>query len=71
MAVPGRIIIEFINVGSALKVCAICERTGREVSIVGDPKASREQLKRVASNKLRFVMAKEAENLRGRRGITA
>ncbi|MBL4838522.1 MAG: hypothetical protein JKY34_13185 [Kordiimonadaceae bacterium] len=71
MAVPGRIIIEFVNVGSALKVCAICERTGREVSIVGDPKASREHLKRVAANKLRFVMAKEDDAPPGKGGIFA
>lgn len=66
----GGIIIEFVNVGSTLKVCAVCERTGREVSIVGDPNAPRSQLERIAAQKLRYVMEKErAEAEKNKRGI--
>lgn len=54
-----------------MKVCAVCERTGREVSIVGDPSASRAVLERIATNKLRYVMEKEArEGRSSQRGIT-
>lgn len=70
MAVPDRIIIEFNRVGNTLKVCAVCERTGREVSIVGDPNASKAVLERIATNKLRYVMEKEAQEGRSsQRGI--
>lgn len=60
MTLPDRIIIEFVNVGQYVKVNAVCERTGREVSMMGDPRASRAELERLAANKLRYVMAKEA-----------
>jgi len=70
MAAPDSIIIEFMHVGNTLKVSAICERTGREISIVGDPNASRAELERVAANKLRYVMEKEArEGKSSQRGI--
>jgi len=65
MTFPERIIVEFITVGNTLKVCAICEDTGREVTMVGDPRASRAELKRLAANKLRYVMRKEAEQKAG------
>ncbi|MFC3051173.1 DUF6898 family protein [Kordiimonas pumila] len=63
MAKPGNIIVEFITIGNTLKVCAICERTGREVSIVGDPKAPRAELERIAVQKLRYVMERDAKNM--------
>lgn len=43
---------EFIRMGNYVKVSAIDMVTGREVSIVGDPKASQDELKRVALAKL-------------------
>ncbi len=55
------VIVEFIKVGRVLKVCAICAKTGREVSMVGDPKASQKELERIAINKLKYVMQKEAQ----------
>lgn len=61
MTFPRRVIVEFINIGNALKVVAVCEDTGKEVSMVGDPRASKAELERLAINKLRFVMRKEAE----------
>jgi len=57
---PDRVIIEFVNVGQLVKVNAVCERTGREVSMVGDPRASRAELERLAVKKLRYVMEKES-----------
>lgn len=62
MTTEDRFIIEFINVGQLVKVCAVCERTGREVTMVGDPRASRAELSRLAANKLRYVINKETQN---------
>lgn len=62
MPQQDRIYIEFLTVGNSVKVSAICERTGREVCIVGDPKASKATLERIAVNKLRRVMENEAAN---------
>lgn len=68
----GGIIVEFIKVGQYVKVSAVCERTGREVSMVGDPRANRQELARLASNKLRFVLAKEAEQAQpSKKGFSA
>jgi hypothetical protein len=55
----GGYIVEFIKLGSALKVTAIDEVTLREVSIVGDPKMTRKHLSKVAIAKLRYVLEKE------------
>lgn len=60
MTKRGSIIIEFVSVGNLVKVNAVCELTGREVSMVGDPRVSREELKRLAAKKLRYVLDKEA-----------
>jgi Domain of unknown function (DUF6898) len=61
MSKPERFIIEFIKVGQLVKVNAICERTGREVSMVGDPRVSKMELERLAAKKLRYVLNKEAQ----------
>lgn len=64
------VIVEVIRIGNMLKVSAICTKTGREVSIAGDPKAPRVQLEKIAVNKLRYVMQKDAEeNAPVQRGI--
>ncbi|WP_417317642.1 DUF6898 family protein [Emcibacter sp.] len=55
----GDVIVEFVQVGNAVKVSAIDAKTGREVSIVGSPRASREELTRVAVNKLKYVMSRD------------
>ncbi|NOZ65439.1 MAG: hypothetical protein GXP00_02905 [Alphaproteobacteria bacterium] len=55
----GEYLVEFIQVGSYMKVSAIDPVSGREVSIVGPASASRNQLTRVAVNKLKYVLAKE------------
>ena len=53
------IIVEFVQVGNSVKVSAIDTKSGREVSIVGSPRASEAELKRVAVNKLKYVMSKD------------
>lgn len=53
------IIIEFINIGNVVKVTAVCVKTGREVSIVGNPKASKQELQSVAVRKLKYVLNKD------------
>ncbi len=55
----GEYLVEFIQVGSSVKVSAIDPVSGREVSIVGPATASRDQLTRVAVNKLKYVLSKE------------
>ena len=52
-------IIEFIHVGSHLKVVAIDPVTGREVSMIGAPEVPQEELMRLAAQKLEYVLAKE------------
>jgi len=67
-----RFIIEFVSIGHLVKVNAVCERTGREVSMVGDPRASRTELKRLAAKKLRYVLDKEARQAQEKkRGFSA
>ena len=51
---------EFIRVGAYVKVIAVDERTGIEVSIVGDPTRSSDYLERVAMQKLRRVLEKQS-----------
>ena len=55
----SRIIIEFIQVGAYVKVSAVDPVSLVEVSIVGDPSASRNNLEQNAIKKLKFVLAKK------------
>jgi hypothetical protein len=52
------VIFEFLRVGAALKVSAIDTATGLEAVIVGDPAAGEEALKRLARQKLDYLLAK-------------
>ena len=56
MQQPGDVIIEFYRVGSYVKVSAVDTATLTEVSIVGDPAAGEEALKRAAVRKLQYVL---------------
>lgn len=47
--------------GGFVKVCAIDAQTGTEVSIVGSSKAPNAELERIAINKLRYVMERDAK----------
>jgi hypothetical protein len=53
------ILFEFHQVGKSVRVSAIDPRTGIEVSMVGEPKYGKEALKRLATRKLRYVIAKK------------
>ncbi len=55
----GAVLLEFIRVGNYVKVSAVDERTGTEVSIVGDPSRGTEALKRTAIRKLEYVMRRD------------
>ena len=57
----GAVLFEFIRIGAYVKVIAVDERTGTEVSMVGDPSRSSNYLKRIALQKLERVMARNAE----------
>lgn len=52
-------LLEFRQVGNAIKVSAIDPVTGTEVSIVGDPAASQEELGRLAVRKLLYILDKK------------
>lgn len=54
-APEDEVLIEFIPRGNSVKVTAVDAATGLEVSIVGDPKAGRDSLARLAAEKLRYV----------------
>ncbi|MDC0073845.1 hypothetical protein OAK17_03215 [Alphaproteobacteria bacterium] len=51
-------LIEFYRMGSYVKVSAIDPITNTEVSIVGDSKASEDELKITAIKKLKYVINK-------------
>jgi hypothetical protein len=55
----SRIIIEFIQVGAYVKVSAVDPVSLVEVSIVGDPSASRNTLEQNVIKKLKFVLSKK------------
>lgn len=57
---PREILFEMVRVGAYVRVCAIDARTGREVTMVGDPSKGVEVLKHFAARKLAYVMKKEA-----------
>jgi hypothetical protein len=58
MAAEREVIFEFIRVGAAIKVSAVDPATGTEASIVGDPASGEAALKRLARQKLEYVLAK-------------
>lgn len=57
----GEAIIEFRRIGAALQVIAIDPVTGTEVSMVGDPRLSQQELSRLAVRKLQYVLNKQRE----------
>lgn len=54
----GEILIEFVALGSFVKVTAIHAATGTEASIVGPASAPRGALEAAATRKLAYVMNK-------------
>jgi hypothetical protein len=55
----NRVIIEFIRVGSYVKVSAVDPLSMVEVSIVGNPASGEAILKRTAIRKLKYVLEKK------------
>lgn len=53
------VLFEFIRIGNSVKVSAFDVPTLTEVSIVGHPGASRELLKKLALQRLDYVLAKK------------
>jgi len=53
------VLFELQQVGSYMRVTAVCTRTNIEITMVGDPKLSERVLKDAAMRKLRYVIAKE------------
>lgn len=56
-------IIEMIPQGKFVKVTAIDVKSGREVSIVGASSANQNDLHKLAINKIKYVMNRDAEAL--------
>ncbi|MCR9214907.1 MAG: serine hydroxymethyltransferase [Proteobacteria bacterium] len=56
----GEYIIEFQQHGKSVKVSAVDTATMTEVSIIGPSNAGREELQRLAIQKLLFVLNKKA-----------
>jgi hypothetical protein len=59
MSAEREIIFEFLRIGAALKVTAIDAASGTEVSMVGDPNAGQEILRRLAKQKLDYVISRK------------
>jgi|GEM_PF-750730 hypothetical protein len=55
----NRVYFEMREVGKYVRVSAIDPITNTEVHIAGDPQAGQETLKRLATRKLRYVIAKK------------
>jgi len=55
-------IIEFLSLGGSVKVSAIDQASGTEVSIIGPPKATQKELSDLAIKKLQYVLNKNKKN---------
>ncbi len=61
--IDGRgIFLEFQRVGDYVKVSAIEAETNVEISIVGSPRTTQQQLTRLAVRKLEYVLGKTASS---------
>ena len=58
----GAVLFEFIRIGAYVKVIAVDELSGTEVSLVGDPSRSSNYLKRIAMQKLLRVMERKSKH---------
>ena len=57
------VLFEFVQQGNYVKVMAVDPQTGTEVSIVGDRRAGRATLERVAIQKLKYILGKKKKAL--------
>jgi len=60
MSAEREVIFEFLRIGAAMKITAVDVETGIEAVIVGDPHAGQESLRRLARQKLDYVIRKKA-----------
>jgi hypothetical protein len=60
MSGQREILFEFFTLGGSVKVTAVDATTGVEVSIVGAPSAGQAALKRLAKQKLDYVISRRA-----------
>jgi hypothetical protein len=58
MSEPREILIESIKYGSSVRVTAMDTATGTEVTFQAPVNASQATIKRIASDKLKYVLAK-------------
>lgn len=58
MAAERETIFEFIRMGAGVKVTAVDPASGVEATIIGDPNAGEAALRRLAQQKLDYVLAK-------------
>ena len=56
----SEVIFEFRQIGRQVRVVAVDPATNTEITMVGDPGAGKETLKRLAIRKLRYVIARNA-----------
>lgn len=61
---PGEIYFEFTALGAVVKVAAIDSVTATEVTVMGPASASRADLERLAAQKLRARLARDAGETR-------
>jgi hypothetical protein len=61
MSTERDIIFEFVRVGASVKVTAVDTLSGVEAVIVGDPAAGEATLKRLARQKLDYVLARRKD----------
>ena len=59
-AEPREVYFEFTAIGASVKVVAIDAATGTEVSVVGPADAAQSDLERLALNKLKARLEREA-----------
>jgi hypothetical protein len=59
MSAEREVIFELLRIGAALKVTAVDVESGIEASMVGDPNAAQETLRRLAKQKLDYVMSRK------------
>lgn len=64
MTSPREILIESIQVGTSVRVTAIDTETGTEIVFQAPVTASKATIKRVAADKMKFVLAKQKGNLK-------
>jgi len=53
------VLLEFTRVGNSVKVCAIDQNSGTEVTLVGPASAAEADLRQAALQKLKYVLSKE------------